>query len=195
MGGVSALTGIPQLFLTDTNALLKDKKIAVLPISIEFLSGKGYNFTNVKELDAKFREAGNASLLLSVSPMDYCSSIFPSTISFKYQALRNYFSSRTGIVTLSKGQQKLTIPIPDGLSPKSARISLQPYSLPLYNFTTSITINDSFSHQLVSNYNHPNWEIVNYEIPEGTKDITVSLDIENSSKDAMVLIQNISFYK
>lgn len=195
MGGVSALTGIPQLFLTDTNTLLNGKKIAVLPISIEFLSGKGYTLTNVRKLDKKFREAGNASLLLSVSPMDYCSSVFPSTISFKYQTLRNYFLSRTGIVALSEDYRKLTIPIPDGLNPKSARISFQPYSLPLYNFTTSITINGSFSHQLVSNYNHPNWEIINYEIPEGTKDITVSLDIANSSKGAIVLIQNVSFYK
>ena len=195
MGGVSALTGLPQLFLTDTSSLLKDKQIVVLPISIEFLSGEGYNLTNVKLLDSKFKEMSSASFISSVSPAEYSESIYPASTYFKYKTLRDYFLSRTGYVALSAEQLELTIPVPVENTPQKARISLQPYSLPIFNYTTAITINDSFKHQLVSNYENPNWEVIDYEIPENTKYLTIKLDKSISSKDAMILIQDISFYE
>ena len=195
MGGVSALTGVPQLFLTDTSSLLKGKQIVVLPISIEFLSGEGYNLTNVKLLDSKFKEMSSASFISSVSPAEYSESIYPVSTNFKYKTLRNYFLSRTGCVALSAEQLDLTIPVPVESKPKKARISLQPYYLPVFNYTASIIINDSFNHQLISNYQNPNWEVIDYEIPENTKNLTIKLDITNSSKDAMILIQDISFYQ
>ena len=195
MGGVSALTGVPQLFLTDTSSLLKDKQIVVLPIGIEFLSGEGYNLTNVKLLDSKFKEMSNSSFISSSSPAEYSQTIYPVSTNFKYTVLRNYFLSRTGCVALSADQLELTIPVPKESNPQKARISLQPYSLPVLNYTTAITINDSFKHKLVSNYNNPNWEIIDYKIPENTKELTIKLDKANSSKDAMSLIQDISFYE
>ena len=181
--------------MTDTSSLLKGKQIVVLPISIEFLSGEGYNLTNVKLLDSKFKEMNRASFITSVSPAEYSESIYPVSTNFKYKTLRNYFLSRTGCVALSAEQLELTIPVPVESSPKKAPIALQPYSLPIFNYTTTITINDTFKHQLVSNYENPNWEVIDYEIPEGTKHLTIKLDKSNSSKDAMILIQDISFYE
>ena len=195
MGGVSALTGVPQLFLTDTSSLLKDKQIVILPISIEFLSGEGYNLTNVKLLDSKLKEMSNASFVSCVFPAEYSEFIYPVSTNFKYKTLQNYFLSRTGHIALSAEQLELTIPVPVESKPQKVRISLQPYSLPVFNYTTTITINDSFKHNLVSNYETPNWEVIDYEIQEDTKELTIKLDKSNSSKDAMIVIQNISFYE
>ena len=195
MGGVSGLTGVPQLFLTDTQKLLKGKQIAILPVSIKYFMGEDYKFTNVKMLDTQFKKFEKATFLSSSAPTGYSLSIFPSTIDFKNETLQNYFFSHTGLVSLSKEQPEITIPIPDGQKAKTARISIQPNCHSDLKETAIITINDHFSCQLVINWNHPNWEIINYEIQENTQYLTIKLNMEKSSKGATVFIHNISFYE
>jgi len=195
MGGVSALTGLPQLFLTDCENLLKGKTVAILPISIEFLAGEGYCLTNLKLLDTNLKNTDNKSFLASLSFANPDSAVFPSSLKFTYPKMREYFLNHTGIVALSQDQPEVSIAIPEGISPKYAQISVQPYSLPEYNFKAAITINGDFNCQLTSNLNNPNWEIIHYEIPQDQKTITVRLDESNSSKDAVVFVQNVSFYE
>ena len=195
MGGVSALTGLPQLFLTDCENLLKGKIVAILPISIEFLAGEGYCLTDLKLLDSNLKNADNKSFLASLPFASPRSTVFPSTLKFSYPIMREYFLNHTGIVALSQDMPEVSIAIPEGISPKHAQISVQPYSLPEYNFKAAVTIDGDFKCQLATNLNNPNWEIIHYEIPEGNNKITVRLDESNSSDDTVVFLQNVSFYE
>ena len=188
MGGVSALTSFPQRFLSNPKEL-KGKLVAVLPISILYLIDKRYTFPNVKIMDNVLKNADKTEFVANLPLKQIDSPIFPTSFNFSYKFLDQYLPSRTSCVALSEVHSKVTLPIPNNINAKKVRISIQP----LYRYGASILFNGEKC-VLPSRYT-PQWEIMDFDIDETNKSITIELDIDNcSSRETKVLIGNVSLF-
>ena len=104
--------------------------------------------------------------------------------------MKDYLSVRTSCISLSASQHQITLPIPEDVNAKKVRISIQP--LPHYG--VSILFNGE-SYNLPSR-NHPKWEILEFDIKETDKSISLEIDIDNcSSKNAKLLVGDVSLFE
>lgn len=190
MGGVSALTTLPQLFLADAEKFLKNKSIAVLPISITYLTDNRYALPNVAKADEMLKNASKSKFITSLPLKTNDSPLFPSSFDFSYKFLPDYLPLRTSCVALSESNPIIAFSIPDETNAKTVRISIQP----LYFYGVSIFVNGK-SCDLPSRYD-PKWEILEFDIDNNQKTISIELDFDKcSSPDAKVLIGNISLFE
>ena len=190
MGGVSALTALPQLFLSNPDKYFKNKLIAVLPFSVTYLTDNRYTLPNVAKVDDTLKNASKSEFIASLPIKQDAPPIFPSSFNFTYSLLGDYLSARTSCISLSASQPELSLSIPENVNAKKARISIQP----LYGYGVSILFNGE-SYNLPSRYN-PKWEIMEFDIKETDKSISITIDIENcSTKDAKVLVGNVSLFE
>jgi len=190
MSGISALTALPQLFLSSPNKYLKNKKIAILPISITHLTDNRFVISNIHKCDDYFKNENKSTFITSLPIKQDVSQIFPMSFDFSNPYISSYLPFRTSCLALTGSNSKADFNIPNGIVAKKARISMQP----LRNYGVSIKINKK-KYDLPSQA-VPKWEYFECIIDEKDKCISVELDIENcSSNDAKVLIGNVSLFE
>ena len=190
MGGESALTALLQLFLSNPEKYFKNKSIAVLPISITYLTDNRYVFTKVETVDEIRKNAAKSRFITTLPIKQDGTHIFPSSFNFSYPNIGKYLPIRTSCISLSVSHPGITLPIPEGIEAKRVRISIQP----LYNYGVSILIN-GHSIKLPSRFN-PSWEILEFELEETDKSISVEIDVENcSTPNAKVLVGSVSLFE
>ena len=187
---VSALTVLPQLFLSSPEMYLKDKRIAILPISIMYLTDNRYSFPSIVLADKTLKNANKIKYLVSLSLKKDYYPVFSSSFDFSYTLLPDYLPYRTSSIDLSRNRSKVSFPIPEGIKPNTARVSIQS----LYNYGVSLFINGK-QYQLPSRAN-PKWETIEIEIDTTDNSLDIELDFKNcSSPDAKILIGNVSLFE
>ena len=190
MGGVSALTALPQLFLSNPEKYFKNKIIAVLPISIRYLTDNQYMLPKVKTVDETLKNASKSEFIMSLPLKRDGIPVFPSSFNFSNSLLGDYLSVRTSCISLSASQSKYTFSIPEDVNAKKVRISIQP----LNGYGVSIQFNGKM-YDLPSCYN-PKWEILEFDLQETDKSLSLEIDIEKcSTKEAKVLVGNVSIFE
>ena len=189
MSGISALTALPHLFLTHPDKYFRDKKIAVLPISITHLTDGRYTLVDISKTDVFLKNSNKSAFIANLPIKSDESPMFPQSFDFSNPYLANYLPLRTSSVALSESRSKATFSIPDGIAPQKVRFSVQP----LRNYGVSVLVNGK-SCRLSSQAN-PKWEVLEFDIEETDKSITIELDLDNcSSRDVKVLIGNASLF-
>ena len=188
MGGVSALTVLPQLFLSSPETYFKDKMIAVLPISITYLTDNRYSLPNVSQVDATLKSSSKSTYLADVPLKQIDKPIFSSTFNFNH-SFPDYLPFRTSSVVLSNAQKQFSFSVPTDMKANTVRVSIQP----LCDYGVSLMVNGK-PYRLPSRYN-PKWEIIDFEL-DNNKFFSIEMDFKNcSSPDAKVLIGNVSLFE
>ena len=185
MGGVSALTVLPQSFLISPETYLKNKRIAILPISISYLTDN-YNFLNVAVSDKMLKEREKSKFIVDLPLKKNNTSVFSPSFLFSFFQLPNYLPQRTSCIDLSKTRLAVSFDIPDGINPNVARIAVQP----LFGYRVSIVINGK-TYQLPSRYD-PKWEVLYIGLKGGQRKITIGLEYKSEAK---VLIGDVSLFE
>ena len=184
MGGTSVLTALPQLFLSFPEKYLKNKRIAILSISISYLTGS-YTFLNVSRLNA-FLKSKNKQVFLGDIPLRnncYFTSSFVSVP--KHLAGSLFFHPSAAV--LSRSRPKILLKVPDDFKDaKTVRISF----LPCCESRISLLINGE-PHRLPSQFIQK-WEILEVEL-NNKKNISIEMD--PSSYYSVALVGNVSFFK
>lgn len=188
MGGVSALTILPQSFLISPETYLKNKRIAILPISISYLTDN-YSFLNVAISDEMLKKGEKTEFLIDLPLKKNNPPVFSSSFLFSFFQLPNYLPHHTSCIDLSRTRSAVSFVIPEEVNPSVARIAVQP----LFSYSVSLII-DGKSYQLPSRYD-PKWEVLKIELKSGQKEITIEMDFDNTSRDAKVLIGDISLFE
>ena len=185
MGGSSALTALPQLFLSYPDKYLKNKRLAILPIPILYLSEKRYSFPNVSNLDAVFKSQCKSVFLAGISLKEDCcfTSSFVPVPSNLVAPLRIHPSASL----LSKKHPKILLKIPDDFkNAKTVRISI----LPCQEMAISLSINGE-PYRLPSQY-VPKWEILEAGL-NGRKEISIEINCDLGNPAA--LVGNVSLFQ
>ncbi len=189
-GGIGALSVLPPLFLSNPEKYFKNKVLAILPISINFLTESRWNFPNISNIDKTLKNASKSDFIINLPIKQEMSFMFPYSFDFNELHLGSYLYTRTSCIALSASQPKCTLSIPENANAKKARVSIQP----LYGYGVSILVNGE-TYNVPSRF-APKWEIMEFDIKETDKSISIELDIEKcSTKDAKVLIGNVSLFK
>ena len=191
MRGISCLSALPILFLQETESLLKNKMVCILPISITYLNTDRFNFSNLYQIDKSLKNSQHKEAVYSLSPKKYIKYVFPSSISFSDlgPGFQDYVAEHTSLISLSPDNSELIVDLPQDNQCKIFSISVQPKC----ETGASLLINGS-SFRLNSN-SLANWEVLDVKLKEGEKRITIQLDMEKSSNNAVVFVGNITGYK
>ena len=145
--------------------------------------------TNVRTIDETLKNANKSEFVVSLPIKQDDSSVFPSSFDFSHNGLKDYLPVRTSCISLSASRPKITLPIPEGVNAKKARISIQP----LHGYGVSILFNGE-PYSLPSR-SAPVWEIMEFDITKTDKSISIEIDLENcSAMDAKLLLGNISLF-
>ena len=190
MSGVSALTALPQLFLSSPEAYFKNKQIAILPVSVTYFTDDRYAFPNIAEVDKFLKNSSKSEFLADLPIKNDNHPVFSPSFIFSYSCLPAFLPFSTSCISLSKSNPKIILTIPDDLKASKVRISIQA----LFNYGVSILVNEEFR-RLPSRY-EPQWDILEFDIAPGSREISIGMDFDNcSSPDAKVLIGNVSLFK
>ena len=190
MGGLSPLTALPQLFLTETEKYLKDRIVAILPISISYLVSDA-SFLNVKQLNNTLEHKAKETMLFSLSPERDGSIIFPYSFSFSqdYPYFEKCISNHTSLAVLSSDKPEISIHLPS-----SDINSITVNFLPLHKVDATIQLNEK-AYKLNQLQFVPNWQTIRYDTNDKLNSLSIKLSLDKSSKNAFVLVGNISGYK
>lgn len=192
MGGVSALTALPNLFLLKYKEYMKDKVVAVLPIGIEHLTNEKYCFTNIKDIDLALKNSEKTVFSDSL-PLDTFSSSpkFPSYFKFSgiHPLYQDFILNHTGIRTLYPESPELVLSIPEQSNAKTLSLAAQPS----FGINASLLVNGVL-YGLSSTYS-PNWQVINIPLKPDTRTVSIKLNAENNSGIPFVFIGNVSLYE
>ena len=189
--GIGAFTVLPQLFLSYPDKYFKGKRIAVLPISIKYLTYSSYIIPNIIHIDDNLKRPKNREFLVSLQLKQSDTPIFYS--SFNFINIRNYLSSHTSCIELSKNRPKITFTIPDGITANMVRISARA----LHDFGVPLLINGQSVFLPSSGDIHShNCEIIEIELNNNEKNISIEMNLNKMSyKNICVLIHNVSLFE
>lgn len=188
IGGSSALTALPQLFLSSPDKYLKNKFFAVLPISISYLTGDKYSFPNVSTLDTLYKNTSKSIYLTDISLRQ--DEFFTSSHAFVPAYLHDSLRVHPSASVLSKKHPKVSLMIPDNSKAKTVRISVAPSQ----EAEVSILVN-GLSYHLPSQFVQK-WEYIEHPIDTTTKSLSIELDFDNcSSQSVVALIGSVSLFE
>lgn len=185
-------TVLPQILLTNFDSIVKGRKIAILPIGIKHLLGKGIHFANIAKVDEQFKRESRTDFFHFYRLNDFLPVIFPAPANGTSLAViaNRWLSAHTAAFALDRSSPILRLPVP-----RSDRdLQVQCAVSGSLRKKTYLKINKK-SYSLITDDQIPRWHLITADLPAGTDQLELELDVEKSAENAQLFLGSVTLFQ